>query len=277
MVRLNYLLGIKDTLQEDIYLLSCIHYNRDCRRRYLFRELSYKCRETIRNEKLESFLHTDYYTDTEFKEHFRLSREMFWATMDRIKNDPAFWDTPGKRKKFTIELHLLVLLKYLGSNGNEASISKLGMFFHISKGAFKNCLKRIVSVLLKNLDDAVFWPEADERKEISTRIKSKYKFPNCVGLIDGTLFPLELKPTKNGEDYFCRKSCYAVHALITCDDTARIQDLVIGWPGSVHDNRVWTTSCLYSNRFTKFGTKEYLLGDSAFQESLHMVPAFKKP
>lgn len=181
------------------------------------------------------------------------------------------------REKNSVELHLLVLLKFLGSNGNEATISKLGMFFQISKGSFRNTLKRAVSVLLKHLRDAVFWPEADERKEISLRIKSQYKFPNCVGIIDGTLFPLELKPKKNGEDYFCRKSCYAVHALITCDDTARIRDIVIGWPGSVHDNRVWTTSLLYNNRDTNFGTKEYLLGDSAFQESDNMVPAFKKP
>ena len=95
--------------------------------------------------------------------------------------------------------------------------------------------------------------------------------------MDGTLLPLEGKPNRNGEDYFCRKGCYSVNALITFDDAARVRDVVIGWPGSVHDNRVWTTSHLYVNQMTLFRKKEYLLGDSAFQPSNDMIPAFKKP
>ena len=86
-----------------------------------------------------------------------------------------------------------------------------------------------------------------------------------------------MKPNLSGEDYFCRKSCYSVNALITCDDFCRIRDVVIGWPGSVHDNRVWRTSALYAKRESSFSTKEYLLGDSAFGASRVMIPAFKKP
>ena len=138
-------------------------------------------------------------------------------------------------------------------------------------------LKRMSSVLLKFKEQVLFWPESDERIEIANRIQTKFMFPNCVGITDGTLLPFELKPQLNGEDYFCRKSCYALHALITCDDTGRIRDVVIGWPGSVHDNRVWTTSDLFINRASNFAPNEYLLGDSAFQPSSVMISAFKKP
>ena len=179
--------------------------------------------------------------------------------------------------KGSAALHLLVLLKFLGSNGNEASISKLGHFFGLSKGGFLLHLERMVVILLKRKEEALFWPGPDEWKEISERIERKYGFPNCVGLIDGTLLPLEGKPNQNGEDYFCRKGCYSVNALITCDDAARVRDVVIGWPGSVHDNQVWTTSHLYANQMALFRKKEYLLGDSAFQPSNVMIPAFKKP
>ena len=74
-----------------------------------------------------------------------------------------------------------------------------------------------------------------------------------------------------------RKSCYTVNAIITCNDIGRIRDVVIGWPGSVHDNHVWKTSVMYAKRELCFSPKEHLLGDSAFGVSGVMIPAFKKP
>ena len=81
----------------------------------------------------------------------------------------------------------------------------------------------------------------------------------------------------NGEDYFTRKGGYAIHCLLTCDDVSRIRNVVVGWPGSVHDNRIWSQSKLNCNCHDFFSEKEYLLGDSAFQASAIMIPAFKKP
>ena len=148
-----------------------------------------------------------------------MSCEKFWEIHEHIKDDEEFVSVPlVRRKGGSSELHLLILLKFLGSNGNEATTSKLGQFFKMSKGSFLNHRDRMVAVLLKHLDDTVFWPEADERKKIAKRVERKFLFPNCVGFPDGTLLPLELKPKLSGEDYFSRKSCYAVNALITCDD-----------------------------------------------------------
>jgi len=50
----------------------------------------------------------------------------------------------------------------------------------------------------------------------------------------------------------------------------------MGWPGSVHDNRVWVNSEIYLGTDKYFDEKEYLLGDSAFLASAVMIPAFNK-
>jgi len=50
----------------------------------------------------------------------------------------------------------------------------------------------------------------------------------------------------------------------------------MGWPGSVHDNQVWSNSEIYLCKNKYFNHKEYLLGDSAFHASSVMVLAFKK-
>jgi len=86
-------------------------------------------------------------------------------------------------------------------------------------------------------------------------------------LIDGTLFPLALTPTVNGEDYSTRKGDYAIKGLVICDDAVRIMWIELGCPGSVHDNRVWSNSEIYFRGDKYFDQKEYLLGDSAFLTS----------
>ena len=66
----------------------------------------------------------------------------------------------------------------------------------------------------------------------------KYSFKNCIGMLDGTLFPLEYKPTYNGEEYFTHKGCYAINGLLFVNDTAKVCHIMTGRPGSVHDNQV---------------------------------------
>ena len=80
----------------------------------------------------------------------------------------------------------------------------------------------------------------------------------------------------NGEDYYTRKGDYAIKGLVICDYAARITWIEVGWPGSVHDNRVWSNSEIYLGRDKYFDQKEYLLGDSGFSTSAVMIPAFKK-
>lgn len=64
-------------------------------------------------------------------------------------------------------------------------------------------------------------------------------FGNCVGMMDGSLIPIEQRPVMNGAgDYYTRKSRYALNIMAICDATKRIRALVTGWPGAVNDQRV---------------------------------------
>lgn len=147
----------------------------------------------------------------------------------------------------------------------------------LGAGTVGNYLRRATVVVLQLKETTIMWPDEIERREIARRMHSTYSFVNCVGMADGTLFPLEFKPTHKGEDYYSRKGVNAVNALIVCDDLARIRHLIVGWPGSTHDSRVWTNSKLSQEPSNYFRHSEYLLGDSAFQASSVMIPAFKKP
>ncbi len=89
-----------------------------------------------------------------------------------------------------------------------------------------------------------FWPDAEERVEISNRIREKIHFPKCVGFVDGTHLGLAYKPEVHGEEYFTCKQQYAINSMVICDDCRRIRYINIGWPGSVHDQWIFSNSII---------------------------------
>ncbi|GMF29908.1 unnamed protein product [Phytophthora fragariaefolia] len=159
-----------------------------------------------------------------------------------VKDDPVFSSIGTKPFRGRAELYLLVLLKFLGTYGNDSSSSKIGLFHGIASGSVHNYLFRASSTVLRLEKATMSWPEGIERRMIAQRMQDKYGFVNCVGITDGTLFPLAAKPRHHGAEDYSRKASYSVNGLVACDDMARIRNLVVGWPGSTHDNRVWMNS-----------------------------------
>lgn len=94
-------------------------------------------------------------------------------------------------------------------------------------------------------------------------ILGQYGLPDIVGVLDGSHLLLEA-PRGDSETYFTRKKRYAVHAQATCDDTGTITSFEIGWPGSVHDSKVFHASPLFLQRSELFQGEEYLLADSGY-------------
>jgi len=56
----------------------------------------------------------------------------------------------------------------------------------------------------------------------------------------------------------------------------RILDYLVGYPGSVHDNRVWSKTDQCNHYYNYFSRLQYLLADSAFTTSVHLIAAFKR-
>jgi hypothetical protein len=128
--------------------------------------------------------------------------------------------------------------------GNQNSVLKISRDLGLGKGYVPNYVRRAITAILKLRSGYIRWRTPEERIKIAESIRKKFDIPNCVGIIDGRLFPLETRPLINGEYYFTRKGFYGINGLITCDDFGRIMDIVIGWPGYVHDNRVWMNSSI---------------------------------
>jgi hypothetical protein len=251
-------------------------YHRVRNRRFIHRARHYK---NANFNELEFYYNM---SETDFLLHFRVHKESFWKLYSYIKDYSGFHRRRGAlgdlyRPQAPVKYQLLVFLYVLGASGSDANYKRVASRFKISNGTVKIFVDRCTKAVLELLEnDAVFWPDSADRRTIAKRIQEKYGFPHCIGFLDGTIFPLEFKPSLFGEEYYSRKGCWSVHCLIICDDETRILDFLVGWPGSVHDNRVWLQSkqCMEYNKF--FSKLQYVLADSAFTSSMHCISAFKK-
>jgi len=283
------LVSAEDEMQDAIDAIVEDRYRKISSRRYLFRPrknrkacdyeafLSFmSLRRTEEEEESVSSAEKEipWLNESEFLNQFRCTRDFFWFLVDKIKDDPAFGD-----KQAPVEFQLATLLAFLGTEGTGGSNPKLRNFFKIGRGTitvYKNRAAKAIRRCLR--DEAIKWPDQQARKQISRFMLKTYDFPNCVGLIDGTLFPLALKPTtEDASDYHGRKFGYSLNCMIICDHKRRVIAYLAGWPGSAHDSRVWEKMEQFQFPENNFDKRQYLLGDSAFENTWFLVSAYVKP
>ena len=102
-------------------------------------------------------------------------------------------------------------------------------------------------------------------------------FPGVVGCIDGTHIPI-LMPQENGHRYINRKGVPSVILLATCDNKLKFTWINVGWPGSVHDSRVYRNELLpilEEDGEEMLGRDGHILGDAAFPLSKWIQTPFR--
>lgn len=87
-------------------------------------------------------------------------------------------------------------------------------------------------------------PQGDMLKEVVEGFETCLGFPQAAGAIDGSHIPI-IRPDESASDYYNRKGYYSIIMQAMVDFRGLFMDVYIGWPGKVHDARVFVNSALY--------------------------------
>ena len=87
-------------------------------------------------------------------------------------------------------------------------------------------------------------PQNERLREIIDGFKRHWGFPQAVAAIDGTHIPI-LWPQDSASDYYSRQGYYSLLMQAVVDFQGLFIDVNIGWPGKIHDARVFANSSCY--------------------------------
>ena len=214
------------------------------------------------------------YNLSEFRSHFRLSVETFEQLVVELGICPELPTGPqyGGRELIPVEKHLLITLWLLG---NQESIRSVSDRFNVTKSSVFTCVNQVCRALKNNLTSQVIvWPTQEQAQVIMDGFQNHRGLPGVRGAIDGSHIPIRA-PQECPENYINRKNFHSVNLTAICDHEMCFLDCYAGWPGSVHDSRVFKNSDLYQTVHNKFQDDSYLLGDSAYTLETWMMTLFK--
>ena len=223
-----------------------------------------------------------FYTDTQWYENFRVSKRTFLFVAGLIEDDIKR-KTTVMREPVPVQKRVAITYYFLATTAEYRTIANL---FGVSRSFVCKCVIDVCKALVNRLQSKfVFFPKRNELENIVNTYQWKWGFPACLGAIDGTHIPI-IAPAQNHSDYINRKGYHSIVMQAVVDCNYLFRDIVVGWPGSVHDARVLSNSEIFKlaeqNKLfpadfrVNFGGKNVapvILGDPAYP----LLPWLLKP
>lgn len=203
----------------------------------------------------------------------RCTRTQFNVILALIENHAVFHGK-NSQKQFSVQFQLAIVLYRLGSNGEGATLGKVAALFGVGDGgSIDKITLRVFDSIFSLEKEFLKWPSEEERIQLS--LATYEELPHCVGYVDGSEIPLQERPVRNWDltSYYSRNKQYSIKLQAVCDYKMRFRHLVIGYPGSCHDARIYNNCKLALHPTKYFSGPQYLIGDSAYNNhTYHSVP-----
>ncbi|KAG4070931.1 hypothetical protein HA402_001368 [Bradysia odoriphaga] len=209
-----------------------------------------------------------------FRRLIRCTRSQFEIILNLISDHECF-NGPNSDKQFTVAFQLALTLYRLGSNGDGSTILKISRLFGVGNGGtIDRVTQRVFKAILSVEQTYLTWPSAEERLNIVDETMNE--LPHCILYTDGCEVELADRPSLNGDVYLSKSKVYSVKLQGTCDYKKRLRQINIGYPGSVHDSRIFSNCPIATNPTAYITEPQWIAADSAYKLSSTVITPFRK-
>ncbi|XP_062523298.1 uncharacterized protein LOC134197960 [Corticium candelabrum] len=219
-----------------------------------------------------------------WRQNFRMKQETFGFLCEQLRPYVQKQRT-RLREPISVEERVAVTIWKLATCVEYRTLSALFGLGRSTVGSI--VLETCYAIAKYLLPQYVSIPQEEKLKETVNGFEGCWGFPQAAGAIDGTHIPI-IRPDNSASDYYNRKGYYSIIMQGLVDFRGHFLDVNIGWPGKVHDARVFLNSNLYQKAtagtlfpaWTRnmFGVQVPLviLGDPAYPSLPWLIKPFRE-
>ncbi|CAN7950423.1 unnamed protein product, partial [Ixodes hexagonus] len=207
------------------------------------------------------------YDDLDFVIRFRLSKAAAVDLLNRIEH--AINQDDLRNCPLSPMNQVLVALRFYATGTFQVV---LGDLWGVHKSTVCRAIKRVTIAIASLAREFVTFPTTEaERREVWQGFYAMQGFPGVVGAIDCTHVPIQSPGGVDAERYRNRAGYFSINVQTVSDHRLHIRDIVVRWPGSVHDSTIFSNSALKA-LFEDGKVGDYiLLGDGGYACSRYMM------
>lgn len=169
-------------------------------------------------------------------------------------------------------------IKYYPDNSTFTIYRIISEKYDISKSTAWLYVRKVTKALKELASNYITWPSGARVRQIMDKFKERHNFPGVIGAIDGSHI-LITAPKREQASYCNRKGQHSVILQAVCDASYVFLDVFVGFPGSVHDARVFYNSPLgikaRENPELLFPNNTHILGDSAYKCTNYLLTPYR--
>ena len=175
-----------------------------------------------------------------WKEHFRMRKETFLQLVELV-TPRIFKHNTHLREAIPVHKRVAIALWRLAVG---SSFRAIAAYFDVGKSTCVKITKEFCQALNRLSRNYIQFPVgSDETARAIALFQDDCRFPHAIGAVDGT--HIEIIAPKEPFDYFDRHHRYSVIMQAVVGTNLKFLDTAIGYPGSMHDARVFRSTEIF--------------------------------
>ncbi|XP_063623004.1 putative nuclease HARBI1 [Cydia splendana] len=207
------------------------------------------------------------YDERAFSTRFRLCKRSALELLTLVERKLEY---PSDRNNSLSPINqLLLTLRYYATASHQLT---MGDFAGVSRPTANRVIHRVTAALASLSKDFIRFPETPEDiRETQMEFYNIAKFPKVIGALDCTHIKIISPGGNHAETFRNRKGYMSINVQAVCNARLIITDLVARWPGSAHDERIFSAS--RRNAIFEMGTynDSLLVADSGYMNRSYLM------